>query len=97
MPCLIELGRASKEVHFEIGKKIAQVCDLAVITTKDRFGEIKKGAIGAGMKGENIIYSENPVVIDDVIKNRLAAGDTLLLEGRSRDEIIDRIRKAAEE
>ena len=44
MPCLIELGKASKEVHRRIGKKIAEVCDLAIITTKDRFKEIKEGS-----------------------------------------------------
>src|SRR3989338_8663700 len=34
MPCLIELGSKSKEIHRQIGKKIAEVCDLAIITTK---------------------------------------------------------------
>ncbi|MDP3990875.1 MAG: Mur ligase family protein, partial [Candidatus Nealsonbacteria bacterium] len=33
MPCLIELGSSSKEVHRRIGKKIGEVCDLAIITT----------------------------------------------------------------
>ena len=41
MPCLIELGPASKDVHKRIGEKIGEVCDLAIITTKDRFKEIK--------------------------------------------------------
>jgi len=44
MPCLIELGKASKEVHKRIGERIGEVCDLAIITTKDRFKEIKAGA-----------------------------------------------------
>ena len=42
MPCLIELGKASREVHLRIGEKIAEVCDLAIITTKDKFKEIKE-------------------------------------------------------
>ncbi len=42
MPCLIELGRASKEVHKRIGQKIGEVCDLAIITTKDRYKEIRE-------------------------------------------------------
>src|SRR3989338_441494 len=44
MPCLIELGQSSREVHRRIGKKIGEVCDLAIITTKDRFKEIQEGA-----------------------------------------------------
>jgi len=82
MPCLIELGSASKQVHFEIGQKIGQVCDLAIITTKDRFADIKKGVLSAGMKPENIIFSEKPAAIVDLIKNRLSSGDVILLEGR---------------
>jgi len=92
MPCLIELGGASKESHFAIGQKIAQVCDFAVITTKDRFDDIKKGALAAGMKSENIIFSERPKAIDQLIKNRLA-GDVILLEGRMAQAIIDIIKK----
>ena len=42
MPCLIELGKASKNVHKRIGEKIGEICDLAIITTKDRFKEISK-------------------------------------------------------
>jgi UDP-N-acetylmuramoyl-tripeptide--D-alanyl-D-alanine ligase len=45
MPCLIELGKESKNIHFEIGKKIGEVCDLAIIAAKDRFGEIKRARL----------------------------------------------------
>jgi len=86
MPCLIELGKSSKEVHFQIGQRIAGVCELAVVTTKDRFNEIKKGALSAGMNSDDIICSENP---DGQIKKRLGAGDTILLEGRITPAIAD--------
>ena len=43
MPCLIELGNKSSEIHEKIGKGIGLVCDLAIITSKDKFKEIKKG------------------------------------------------------
>jgi len=63
MPCLIELGRASKEIHKKIGKKISEVCDLAIIITKDRFKEIKEGA------GEKAVFLENPKEIFEKIKS----------------------------
>lgn len=88
MPCLIELGSASKEVHFDIGKKIAQTCDLAIITTKERFDDIKKGAISAGMNAENIIFTENAGTVDKIIKNRLSTEDVILLEGRLAQPVI---------
>jgi len=87
MPCLIELGKESKKIHFEIGKKIGEVCDIAIIATKDRFGEIKKGALSARMLPENIIFCDNPKKIADLIKNRLSDGDIVLLEGRLSQEI----------
>ncbi|MCD6410658.1 UDP-N-acetylmuramoyl-tripeptide--D-alanyl-D-alanine ligase [bacterium] len=82
MPCLIELGKASKEVHERIGQKIAEVCDLAIITTKDRFKELKKGATSKGMKNENVLFIDNSEKIFEKIKSFCEAGDVVLLEGR---------------
>jgi UDP-N-acetylmuramoyl-tripeptide--D-alanyl-D-alanine ligase len=59
MPCLIELGSEGKEAHTNIGKKIGEVCDLAIITSKDYFNELRIGAFESGMKKENIIFMEN--------------------------------------
>jgi len=93
MPCLIELGKTSKNVHFEIGKKIATVCDIAIITTADRFDQIKKGALDGGMKAQDIVLSEKPVPIVELLKKRLGAGDAILLEGRMSQSIIDCVKK----
>jgi len=76
MPCLIELGEASAEVHRKIGKKIGEVCDLAIIITKDRFKEIKEGA------GEKAVFMENPKEILRKIKSFVSEDDYLLLESR---------------
>ena len=92
MPCLIELGSSSKNIHKRIGEKIAEICSLAVITTKDNFKEIKEGAIGKGMKPENIIFSENPKKINEAIKEFNGENDILLLEGRISKEIIDSLK-----
>lgn len=89
MPCLIELGNESKKIHFEIGQKIGEVCDLAIITAKERFGDIKKGALAGGMKPENIIYCNNPKKIRELLQTRLTANDIILLEGRLPQEVID--------
>ncbi len=85
MPCLIELGKASKEVHRRIGKKIAEICDLAIITTKDRFKEIKEEA------GEKVIFMENPKEIFEKIKTMVKEGDTVLLESRVPNQLIKQL------
>jgi len=90
MPCLIELGKASKEVHRRIGQKIAEVCDLAIITTKDRFKEIKEGSASSpqgGRKAE-ILFIENAKAIFEKIKGFCQPGDIILLESRVPNEVI---------
>lgn len=82
MPCLIELGKASKEVHRRIGQKIGEVCDLSIITTKERFQEIGEGATEKGLKGENILFTDNPKEIFEKIKSFCQKEDIILLEGR---------------
>ena len=96
MPCLIELGKASKEVHKKIGQKIGQVCDLAIITTKDRFEELKSGATEGtslperqGIKKENILFIENPRKIFEKIKIFTKPDDIILLESRVPKKIIN--------
>jgi len=95
MPCLIELGKASKEVHGRIGKKIAEVCDLAIITTKDYFKEIVEGALlrqgyeGREIKKDNILFLENPKEIFEKIKEFTKEGDVVLLESRVPKNLIN--------
>src|SRR3989344_5515092 len=73
MPCLIELGPAAKEAHKRIGQKIAEVCDLAIITTKEHFEDIKEGAGGS----DRVVYMENAQEIVETIKG----ANAILLEG----------------
>jgi UDP-N-acetylmuramoyl-tripeptide--D-alanyl-D-alanine ligase len=83
MPCLIELGLASKEIHKKIGKKIYEVCDLAIIVTKDRFSEIKEGA------KEKAIFLEIPRGIYEKIKQFNGENDIILFEGRLPREFLN--------
>lgn len=89
MPCLIELGEISEEAHKKIGRKIGEVCDLAIITTKERFKEVKKGAIEKGMKERNILFLENPQKITDRIKEFCEPNGIILLGGRIPAGVID--------
>ncbi|OGZ18860.1 MAG: hypothetical protein A2175_02395 [Candidatus Nealsonbacteria bacterium RBG_13_42_11] len=83
MPCLIELGSASKEIHKKIGQKIAEACDLAIITTKDRFKEIREGA------GNKAVFIENSKDIFKKIKETTKAGDMILLESRVPRRLLE--------
>jgi UDP-N-acetylmuramoyl-tripeptide--D-alanyl-D-alanine ligase len=82
MPCLIELGKKSKEVHKEIGKRIGEVCDFAIVTTKERFSDIKEAAVESGMEEKDIILIEKTEEILRRLEIVAVPGDTVLLEGR---------------
>ncbi len=100
MPCLIELGSSSIEVHKRIGQKIGEVCDLSIITTKERFKEIKEGAL-------NALFIENPKEILEKIrtffrknldsssssefKGFCQEGDVVLLESRVPRELMKQL------
>ncbi|MDD2731767.1 MAG: UDP-N-acetylmuramoyl-tripeptide--D-alanyl-D-alanine ligase [Candidatus Pacebacteria bacterium] len=87
MPCLIELGKDAKSVHEKIGRKLKEVSDMAIITEKDYFKEIKKGAFNSS----NIIFESNPKKIIDKIKSFASYNDVVLLEGRVPDKIVKMI------
>ena len=91
MPCLIELGDKSVEIHEKIGKKIGKICDLAIITTKEMLKEIKKGATASGMKEKNIIFCEKPEEISTRISIFCTKGDAVLLEGRVPEKVISKL------
>jgi len=93
MPCLIELDTASRSVHERIGEKIAEVCELAIITTKDYFKDIKKGATESKMDPDNILFEESPEKILERVKGFNDENDIILLEGRLAKEIIDALLK----
>ena len=82
MPCLIELGSAAEKVHREIGKKIAEVCDLAIITTKDYFDIIKEEA------GDKVALAVKPEKAIELMKDKLNSDTTVLLEGRVAENIV---------
>jgi UDP-N-acetylmuramoyl-tripeptide--D-alanyl-D-alanine ligase len=92
LPCLIELGRASKEVHERIGRKIAETCDLAIITTRDRFREIKQGASGAALdRRTEVLFMDRPKQILEKIKSFCRQGDFVLLESRVPEGIMKQL------
>jgi UDP-N-acetylmuramoyl-tripeptide--D-alanyl-D-alanine ligase len=93
MPCLIELGNKSAEIHEKLGQKIGKICDIAIITTKEHFENIKKGAIYSGMEEKNIIFCENPNDIYSIITLRSAENDAVLLEGRVPLKLFDFLSK----
>ncbi len=92
MSCLIELGKVSKEVHQRIGQKISQVCDLAIITTKERFKEIKDGSVSSTQGGAEVLLIEDSKEIFEKIKKFNGKDDIILLESRVPKLLIQQLK-----
>ncbi len=82
MPCLIELGKESGRLHEKIGRRIGEVCDIAIITSKDNFNDIQKGVVEAGKKPESIVLCDRADDIYSILTLSCKSGDAVLLEGR---------------
>lgn len=91
MPCLIELGPDAKSSHYEIGRKIGEVCDLAIITTKDFKNDITKGAKFSGM--DNIFFIDDPKEIYNKITLSTKSNSVILLESRVPNKLIKNLEK----
>jgi len=100
MPCLIELGKKSAKIHGKIGKKIGKVCDLAIITTKDYFTELKNGFLevqekgGTGAEGKRrsvakCVLCDKPEDIYSMVTLLCKAEDAVLLEGRVPSKLLN--------
>ncbi|MCX6759865.1 MAG: UDP-N-acetylmuramoyl-tripeptide--D-alanyl-D-alanine ligase [Candidatus Nealsonbacteria bacterium] len=88
MPSLIELGPAGKVVHQRIGKRISEVCDLAIITSKDGFNDIKAGAGDF----KEVYLIENPENVVKKINEFCNKVDAVLFESRIPSEIISKLK-----
>jgi len=82
MPCLIELGEKSSEIHEKIGRKVGETCDLAIITSKDKFKEIERGFNETKKNNAKCLLCDKPQDIYSAITLFCKSGDAVLLEGR---------------
>lgn len=91
MPSLIELGDKAPEVHRRIGKKIAEICDLAVFTTGDYFDEVREAALENGMNNNQISLIKNPKQAFERVERFNGKEDIILLESRVPDSLKEKL------
>lgn len=90
---IIELGRASQEVHRKIGAKIAKCVDLAILTNPVFAKDIRTGAIANNMLNDNIIIETSKNSIYDIINNNTGVEDVVLFCGRDGEKILEKLKK----
>ena len=85
-PGIIELGRASFNIHKQLGKKMSGKIDLLILTSGDFVKAFKQG-VGLAAKKPKIVVFENRQSLCNYLSQYLTKGDCLLLEGRVPEEI----------
>ena len=79
-PGLIELGKNENLENVEYGKRIADVCDIAILVGKTQSENLKKGLVERNFKEENIIVKDTLFEVTELFKTLLQSGDVVLLE-----------------
>lgn len=96
MPCLIELGSASATIHERIGRELARIANIVIVTTYDRFNNLLEGAesiIGAHAAKEKIFFIEDSDAVMRKVSEVAEKGDVILLEGRIQKELVEKLEK----
>lgn len=85
-PGLVELGREEDLENYRLGKKMAEVCDIAVLVGKSATYRIQDGLIDGRFNSENIIICKDLESAKKKLKKMLCSGDVVLFENDLPDK-----------
>jgi len=91
-PGMIELGPEQAEQHINIGRKAAQVCDLALIVGETNKKSLALGLHEGGLPTDKVIFSQSREEAFKVLKSVLREGDLVLIENDLTDIYENRAR-----
>jgi UDP-N-acetylmuramoyl-tripeptide--D-alanyl-D-alanine ligase len=78
---MLEIGSYTEEGHKMVGKKIAESGINQLIAVGEKSRDFIHGAKEAGMEDDFIFYFDEPEEAAKFLKNRIKAGDVLLVKG----------------
>lgn len=86
---MIELGKNGGKNHYDLGKKISEICDYLFLTNKNYYKDITRGITdGKGTCEVEVVNAQE--VVDFITKN-IAKDDIVIFEGREAAFAINRI------
>jgi UDP-N-acetylmuramoyl-tripeptide--D-alanyl-D-alanine ligase len=90
---MLELGDAAEDLHGELGRVVAGLPDVHLITVGELGAWIAAGAFEAGLAAARIEICDGCGVAAEFLRARLQAGDAVLLKA-SRGEKLERVLEA---
>lgn len=85
-PGLVELGREEDLENYRLGKKMASVCDIAVLVGKSATYRIQDGLIDGGFDNSKILIVKELEAAKRKLKKIVKAGDIVLFENDLPDK-----------
>ncbi len=87
---MLELGQASKKMHFDVGRRAADAGIDYLFCLGQESAEMAKGALSAGMKKDDVFHFLTHQDLMDGLLGIIAKGDMILLKG-SRGMELEKI------
>lgn len=85
-PGLVELGSAQDLENYKFGKKLAEVCDIAVLVGRTAAYRIQDGLVDGYFDLENVIVAKDLDSARKKLAKLLVAGDVVLFENDLPDK-----------
>ena len=79
-PGIVEMGNLERDVNFNFGRQIAEVCDKVIIINKVNFEAIKDGALSNGFKENDILSADSLKKAMELFPTVAKFGDVILFE-----------------
>jgi UDP-N-acetylmuramoyl-tripeptide--D-alanyl-D-alanine ligase len=78
---MLELGEAGAQLHYEAGRRIAELGIDLLAGVRGLASEIVRGALDAGMKKEAASFFATPHEAGEFVAHEVRAGDLILVKG----------------
>ena len=85
-PGLVELGREEDLENYRLGKKMSEVCDIAILVGKSATYRIQDGLIDGGFDNSRIIIVKELDSAIKELKKIVCRGDVVLFENDLPDK-----------
>ncbi|MFS8130766.1 MAG: Mur ligase family protein [Candidatus Dojkabacteria bacterium] len=79
-PGLVETGDMKEEIHLEIGKELAKVADLVILTENSATPFIAEGLKKNGFNTDKIIWYKTSKETYEKLRENLKSGDVVLMQ-----------------
>jgi len=96
---MLELGPEAKQLHQQVGRRVAEVADL-LVAVGDFAGDLCQGAAAGGMAKDQLVQVADAAQAAEYLHEKQRSGDRILVKGSRGvrlDRLVDALRVTTEE